>query len=72
MKSRRYRLRYSAPDNSARWKCNWLECASGMGLAGMGLCASTGEWWNKDCPKFQTIEQLEKEMKEAHADERTA
>jgi len=26
-----------------------------MGLAGMGQCIG-GEWWNKDCLKFQTFE----------------
>ncbi|MHA1968392.1 MAG: hypothetical protein ACW964_11375 [Candidatus Hodarchaeales archaeon] len=54
MKHRRYRLKYSAPLNSDRWKCNWIECENGMGLAGMGLCSARGWWWDEKCPFFQT------------------
>lgn len=68
MKSRRYRLKYSAPNNSARWRCNFLECAHGMGLAGRGLCVmrryDKAWWWDENCPGFRTMEALEKEMKE--------
>ena len=46
--------------NSDRWRCNWLYCAHGMGLAGMGQCSARGEWWNKDCPKFITEFEFEK------------
>jgi len=63
--NRRFRLKYPAPMNSERWKCKWLNCANGMGLAGMGKCSSRGEWWNRDCPKFQTYEEIENEMAEA-------
>ncbi len=57
MKPRRYRLLKSpAPTNSARWRCSWLDCAHGMGLAGMGRCAARGEWWNPDCPEYENWE----------------
>lgn len=59
-----FRLRKGpAPLNSQRWKCNWLHCVHGMGLAGMGRCSAFGEWWNKDCPKFITNDDYEQEMK---------
>ncbi len=55
MKPRRYRLLKSpAPMNSERWRCSWLDCAHGMGLAGMGRCAARGEWWNPDCREYET------------------
>lgn len=59
MKYRRFRLRKPAPVNSERWRCNWLRCAHGLGLAGMGQCSARGEWWNKGCPKFETYGELE-------------
>jgi len=40
---RRFRLRYPAPINSGRWKCKWIDCAHGMGLAGMGRCSGVGD-----------------------------
>ena len=61
----RYRLRGPAPMNSERWKCRWLGCINGMGLAGRGICSARGEWWNKDCLDYETIEELEKRHKEA-------
>ena len=70
MENRRYRLKYSAPMNSERWKCKWLTCAHGMGLAGMGRCSTRGEWWNKKCPKFQTDKELENEMMDRAVAER--
>jgi len=60
MVTRRYRLRYPAPTNSERWKCNWLDCAGGMGLAGSGICSWGGEWWKKNCPNFQTNTEFSK------------
>uniref|UniRef100_A0A6H1ZLI7 Uncharacterized protein n=2 Tax=viral metagenome TaxID=1070528 RepID=A0A6H1ZLI7_9ZZZZ len=37
-----------------------------MGLAGMGQCIG-GEWWNKDCLKFQTLEtKRQRGIKYAH------
>ena len=53
-----------APLDSSQWKCNWLKCAHGCGLAGHGICSARGEWWNKDCPKFETIKDFEKKMRE--------
>lgn len=34
-------------------KCNFMACAAGLGLAGMGVCFLGGEWDNFDCPKFE-------------------
>ena len=39
-------------------KCNWIECAYGLGLAGRGDCCA-GDWTQKDCPEFVTIVNLE-------------
>ena len=34
-------------------KCQWLDCAHGMGLAGQGICSHPGGKWNrKKCPEF--------------------
>ena len=33
------------------WKCNWMKCVYGMGLAGRGRCAF-GDPLDKDCPNF--------------------
>lgn len=65
-KPRRYRLRGPAPENSQRWKCNWVLCAHGMGLAGAGRCSAgkRGWWWDANCPAFQTEEEMYKEMRE--------
>jgi hypothetical protein len=67
MKHRRYRLKYSAPLNSCRWKCNWLDCAHGVGLAGSGLCSGCGWWWEKNCPGFITDEKLENNWNDKRA-----
>lgn len=64
MKPKRYRLRYPAPLNSERWKCDWIDCAYGLGLGGRGVCP--GEWWKEECPEFITCDDLEKKMKEAY------
>lgn len=33
-------------------KCPVLDCAAGMGLAGMGVCFMDGEWDNPDCSQY--------------------
>lgn len=43
--------RHGGPE---KWKCMWLECASGAGLSGSGHCP--GEWWNPECPEFEKYE----------------
>jgi len=60
MKARRFRLKYSAPMNSQRWKCDWIRCARGLGLAGSGICVAhpRGEWWNSKCLQFETDEEF--------------
>ena len=42
-------------------KCNWLKCAGGMGLAGLGCCSFYGEYKNPDCPKFITDDDYDKQ-----------
>jgi hypothetical protein len=41
-----------APDDSTLWKCNWLNCVHGCGLAGSGICSRDGEWDNPKCKQF--------------------
>lgn len=43
-----------APEDSHYWKCNWLDCAGGMGLAGNGWCSFRGDWNKKNCKLFIT------------------
>lgn len=38
-------------------KCNYIDCAHGMGQAGMGKCP--GDWDDPDCKKFITDEEYE-------------
>lgn len=45
-----------APEDSTHWRCNWLKCAGGMGVAGNGMCSFRGDWSNPDCPDFITNE----------------
>jgi hypothetical protein len=48
-----------APEDSTLWKCNWLECAGGSGLAGGGMCSFRGDWSNPNCPYFITEDDLQ-------------
>lgn len=69
MKHRRYRLKYPAPLNSARWRCPWVHCAHGMGLAGRGVCSNAkfSWWWEANCPGFITIKNYEARMCWSHS-----
>ncbi len=69
MKHRRFRLKYSAPMNSQRWKCDWINCTHGMGLAGMGVCSAhpRGEWWNSKCLQFETDEEFMRRWKDSES-----
>lgn len=51
-----------APEDSSLWKCPWLKCAGGMGLAGNGMCSFRGNWRNEKCPDFITEEDFEKKI----------
>jgi len=51
-----------APEDSTQWKCNWLHCAGGMGLAGHGMCSFRGDWSKKDCPKYISNDDYEKTL----------
>ena len=44
-----------APENSLDWKCDWMDCLHGCGLAGNGRCSADGEWNNMSCGKFTKI-----------------
>ena len=57
-----------APEDSSRWKCNWIKCAGGMGLAGTGMCSFRGEWDNPNCPYFMTEESFLKKFYDAGQD----
>jgi len=52
-----------APLDSREWKCNWLECAGSMGLAGCGICTFRGDWADENCEKFITDEDYEREWR---------
>ena len=41
--------------DSQNWKCNWIECLDGCGLAGNGCCSAHGKWNNPNCPKFNKV-----------------
>lgn len=47
-----------APEDSREWKCSWLRCAGGEGLAGSGWCPFKGDWNKKDCKFFLTEEEF--------------
>ena len=55
----RFKIYKCAPEDSSLWKCNWLKCAGGMGLAGNGYCSFRGQWENKDCPQFISSEDFD-------------
>ena len=55
-----------APDDSTQWKCGWIDCFHGMGLAGSGHCP--GEWWNKDCPNYELEEDALERWGKEHAE----
>ena len=38
--------------NAEKWKCNWIKCVYGMGLAGLGRCI-IGNPLDKNCPNFE-------------------
>ena len=40
------------PLSTNKWKCNWLKCAHGMGLAGRERCMF-GDPLAEDCPDFE-------------------
>ena len=35
-------------------KCNYLECASGCGFAGRGICSRNGDPFDSKCDKFES------------------
>ena len=47
----------AAPENSLDWKCDWMDCTGGSGLAGNGRCPFNGEWDNPKCPQFNRVPQ---------------
>jgi len=48
-------------DYKSHVKCNWLECAGGIGLAGNGNCSFRGQWDNEECPLFITYDDFERQ-----------
>ena len=49
-----------APEDSSKWKCNWLGCEGGMGLAGMGCCSFQGDWRKKNCKRFRPTREYQR------------
>jgi hypothetical protein len=35
------------------YKCKWLTCAYGLGLAGRGICSAYGKWGIKNCGEYE-------------------
>jgi hypothetical protein len=65
--------------NDAEWldfkgyvKCNFKDCAHGMGLAGHGVCSAAGEWNRPDCPEFITDDDFIADWKKRDENETTA
>ena len=58
-----------APEDSTKWKCDWLNCDWGLGLAGRGICSANGTWGYKNCKKFEDVETKKIRTKEVE-DER--
>ncbi len=55
-----------------KWKCNWLNCAYGMCLAGMNFChVPQADPMNSRCPKFITEEELEAEQEKNNDNRKT-
>ncbi len=48
-----------APEDSRAWKCNWRNCAGGIGLSNCGICNFRGRWDMSCCPLFITLGHLE-------------
>lgn len=48
-----------------KWKCNWMKCAYGMGLAGRGRCAF-GDAEDKECPYFEDEDEFLKTWKDSY------
>jgi len=56
---------FGPPDpNTKKWKCPWLKCAHGMGLAGRGKC-SYGDPLDKDCPGYMDEKEFLQDWKDS-------
>lgn len=61
-KSSDFKLGYCRVDQEDKIKCDMFHCAAGLGFAGSGSCFLGGEWWNPDCPQYQS----EKDFIDSH------
>jgi len=48
-----------APEDPRAWRCNWRNCAGGIGLTDCGICSFRGRWDSSSCPLFITIGHIE-------------
>jgi len=48
-----------APEDARAWKCNWRNCAGGIGLTDCGICSFRGRWDTSYCPLFITLGNLD-------------
>ena len=55
------------PEEEAKLKCPYRDCAWAMGLAGRGVCEMRGLWFTSHCPAYQTDEEFEEEWRERDA-----
>ena len=60
----RYEIEKEGRELEASIKCNYIECAAGMGVAGNYSCFLNGDYTNSDCPKFKSEEEFLKERGE--------
>ena len=47
-------------------KCNYIDCAAGMGQARYGRCFLGGIYWHNNCPAFVDEDEMLKEWENAN------
>lgn len=58
MSNPKFQMGYMPVEHEYKLKCNFCECAAGLGLAGNGHCFLQGEWWNEECEQFISEEEF--------------
>lgn len=53
------------PLSTKKWKCNWMKCAYGMGLAGRGKC-EFGDPLAENCRNFEDEGEFLKKWKDSY------
>ena len=55
--------------STEKWKCKWMKCAHGMGLAGRGRC-TFGDPLDEHCLKFEDEDEFLQNWKEEYLNQR--